>query len=321
MALWSNLHGSWPAGLLLIGIALVVLGARWLRDRSRSAPLRRLAIAGALSVAAVGLNPNGPAIYLYPFQTLTSAAQQGLIREWASPDFHMLALRALELMILLLVAGLALGPRPSAFDLLVTLAGLALTVESVRHIPLFLAAATPVLVATWSDVWRQHAGRRLRLARPAPPRWGPAAGAVVLVAVAAVVGPRIAADLASQPELTRQVAPVGAADWLAAHPGVGTRVFNEYAWGGYLADRFFPDPTRRVFVISEGVLMGDGQLLRYRDVAELAPDWRQVLDQAGVDYVVFDRASALDDVLASQRDWRLVYRDPTAVIYVRAASA
>jgi hypothetical protein len=63
--------------------------------------------------------------------------------------------------------------------------------------------------------------------------------------------------------------------------------------------------------------MGDAQLDRYHQVAVLAPGWRQVLDQTGVDYVVFDRGSALDDVLAAEPGWRLVYRDETAVIYVR----
>ena len=322
MALWSNLHGGWPAGLLLVGVALAAEAGGWLADRSpgRLVRLRRLALAGGLSAVAVGLNPNGPAIYAYPFQTLASAAQQGLIREWASPDFHLVALRASEAMALALVAGLAVG-RPSAFDLLVALAALALALESVRHLAIFVAAATPVLVATWSDAWRRFGApilrRRPAAAGPAP-RWTPLLGAAILLGTAAVVAPRTAADLARQPEVTAQTVPVGAADWLAAHPAVGTRVFNEYAWGGYLAYRFSPDPDRRVFILSEGVLMGDARLLRYRQVATLQPGWRRVLDEDRVDYVVFDRGSALDGELAADPGWRPAYRDPTAVVYVRA---
>jgi hypothetical protein len=323
MVLWSNLHGGWPVGFLFLAVAFAAALLRWAGDRSDASHLprlRRLALAGALSVLAVGLNPNGLAVYAYPFQTLTSSAQQGLIAEWASPDFHLVNLRALELVVVLLVAGLAVG-RPTAFDVLVALAGLALALESVRHIPLFAAAATPVLVATWSDAWRRFAPAALVGRRGAPPpRWAPAAGLAVLLGVSALTGPRIASELARQPELTRQIAPTGAADWLAAHPDVGTRMFNEYTWGGYLAARFYPNPDRRTFVISEGVLMGDAQLLRYRDVVALAPDWRRVLDQAHVDYVVFDQGTALDDVLATEPGWRVAYRDSTAVIYVRAAA-
>ncbi len=322
MALWSNLHGGWPLGFLFLGLALAAEAIGWLANRSpeHAARARLLALVGALSAVAVGLNPNGLAIYAYPFETLTSAAQQGLIAEWASPNFHLAGLRAFELMALLLFAGLALG-RASIFDVLVALAGLALALESVRNVAVFVAAATPVLAVTWSDAWRRHGARLLPRRPAAAPRWGPALGAVTLLAVAAVVGPAISRDLAGQASLTAQVVPVGAGDWLAAHPEVGTRMFNEYSWGGYLADRFWPDPNRRVFVLSEGVLMGDAQLLRYHEVAALGPGWRRILDEDRVDYVVFDRGSALDDVLAAEPGWRLAYRDRTAVIYVRTGSS
>ena len=46
--------------------------------------------------------------------------------------------------------------------------------------------------------------------------------------------------------------------------------------------------------------------------------WQDVLDQAGVDYVVFDAGSSLDQLLRTQPNWRLAYRDATAVIYLRA---
>jgi hypothetical protein len=322
MALWSNLHGGWPLGLLAVALAMAAAAASWLDDRSpvHLARLRRLALVGALSAVAVGVNPNGPAIYAYPFQTVASAAQQDLIREWASPDFHLAALRAFEVMALLLVAGLALS-RPSAFDLLLALAGLALVLQSVRNVAVFVAMATPVLAAAWSDVWRRHAAPRLPVREPAARgRWGPVLGAAVLLAVPALLGPRLVAELGRQPALTAQAVPVGAADWLAAHPGTGTRVFNEYAWGGYLADRLYPDPDRRVYVLTEGVLMGDALLRRYDRVATLQPGWRDVLDQDRVDYVVFDRGSRLDAALAADPGWRLAYRDPTAVVYVRVAS-
>jgi len=316
MALWSNLHGGWPLGFLFLGLAAAAEGMAWLRDREPEhlALVRRLALVGALSAGAVGINPNGLAIYVYPFQTLASAAQQGLIQEWASPDFHLASLRAFELMALVLIAGLALG-RPRPFDLLTALAALALALESVRHVPILVAAATPVLVATWSEVWRRLGAPRVPASRP---RWGPALGAATLLAVAAVIGSRVTVELARQPAVTAAAVPVGAAAWLAAHPETGTRMFNEYAWGGYLADRFFPDPRRRVYALSEGVLMGDGQLLRYRDVATLRPGWRRILDEDRVDYVVFDRGSALDGELAADPGWRAAYRDATAVVYVRA---
>jgi hypothetical protein len=317
--LWGNLHGGWPVGLVFLGVGLVCCLAWWLRDRSPE-HLRRaclLAIVAAAAGLTVMINPNGPAVYAYPLQTLTSTAQQGLIAEWQSPDFHMTAVRAFEVMLLLVLAGIAFG-KPTLFDVLVVLAGAALALEAVRHIALFVSAATPVLVATWSEIWRRVAPPRILPAAPRR-RWLSAVTVTALALTGVGVGLRTADDLQRQPALTRATFPVGAADWLAAHPEAGTRMFNEYAWGGYLAERFYPEPNRRLFVFSEGLLIGDQLLFSYRQVAGLSPGWWEVLDQAGVDYVVFEAGSPLDELLRMQPGWRLVYRDATAVIYVRSS--
>lgn len=64
--------------------------------------------------------------------------------------------------------------------------------------------------------------------------------------------------------------------------------------------------------------MGDDLLFDYRQVAAVDPGWRDVLDRAGVDYVVFDSGSSLDQVLAAQPSWCVAYRDATAVVYLRS---
>jgi hypothetical protein len=322
MVLWSNLHGGWAIAFLFLGVAMVSEAVAWVRDRARTAhlaQLRRLALVGVASALAVPLNPNGLAVLLYPLQTLGSGAQQGLIAEWQSPDFHMVSLRPFGLMLLLTVAALAIG-RPRLFDSLLALSGIALALQSDRNIPLFVAAATPVLVTGWGDAWR-----RLRPASPVawnpkpPARVRSVATLLVLALVAGIIGTRTAQGLIEQPQRVGDVVPVGAADWLAAHPDVGTRMFNEYSWGDYLADRFYPRPNRRVFMFSEGVVMGDDMFYRYQRIASLGPGWQRELDATGVDYVVFPRGSALDDVLATEPGWRQVYHDRQAVIYVRAA--
>ena len=63
--------------------------------------------------------------------------------------------------------------------------------------------------------------------------------------------------------------------------------------------------------------MGDDLLNQYEDVQTLRPDWQQVLDGYGVDYIVYNRGEALDNVLRTSSRWKLVYQDSVAVIYVR----
>jgi hypothetical protein len=141
--------------------------------------------------------------------------------------------------------------------------------------------------------------------------------ALIVIALATVAHIATETSPSHQSMLTDTTYPVGAADWLAAHPDVGTRMYNQYGWGGYLAYRFYPQANRRVFIFGEAALMGDDLLNEYQDVQTLRPDWKSLLDKNGVDYIVYNRGEALANVLATQSDWTPVYQDSVAVIYVR----
>jgi len=182
------------------------------------------------------------------------------------------------------------------------------------------AAAAPVIINTYSDYWRELASTRgWKPVLPNRPTFAAITAIVLLVIAAATLfhivegtGP------AKQQSLDASSYPIGAADWLQAHPDVGTRMYNQYGWGGYLVNRFYPDPNRKVFIFGEAALMGDPLLNQYEDVQTLRTNWKAVLDQYKVDYVVYNRGEALANVLATQSDWTLVYQDSVAVIYVRA---
>jgi hypothetical protein len=321
MVAWANLHAGWVIGFVWLGVALVAELIGWAWDRSNPAHkkhVRFLAIVTGASVVAVLATPHGLSLYLYPFQTQGSVAQQRLIVEWFSPDFHQVFLRPFEAMVFVVIAGFALR-RPRLYDFLLAMAGLALALQSVRHVALFVAAATPVMIATYSDYWRELASSRgwkfPPLARPS----FAVITAVVLVFIALVTVVKIDVDInpAAQQRLDASSYPIGAADWLAAHPEVGTRMYNQYGWGGYLAYRFYPQTNRRVFIFGEAELMGDPLLNQYDDVQNLRSDWKAILDQYQVDYIVFNRGEALSNVLATQPEWTLVYQDSVAVIFVR----
>jgi len=321
MVLWANLHGGWVIGFAWLGVALVaeLIGWAWDRENpAHRAHVRFLAIITAFSVIAVAATPHGLSLYPYPFQTQGSIAQQKLIVEWFSPDFHQVYLRPFEAMIFLVIIGFALH-RPSIYELLLTLLGLGLALQSVRNVALFVAVATPVMINSYSAYWKEvSAARGWKLELP-PRRVFAIVTAIVLVVIAGATTLRIAdsTSQAKQRSLDQSSYPIAAADWLAAHPEVGTRMYNQYGWGGYLAYRFYPDPNRRVFIFGEAALMGDSLLNQYQDVQTLRSDWKQVLDQYQVDYVVYNRGEALANVLATQPDWTLAYQDSVAVIYVR----
>src|SRR4030088_407897 len=152
MVLWANLHGGWVIGFVWLGVAIVaeLIGWAWDRENpAHRAHVRMLAIITAASVVAVAATPHGLSLYPYPFQTQGSVAQQRLIVEWFSPDFHQMYLRPFEEMVFLVIVGFALRP-PTLYELLLTLVALGLALQSVRNVALFVAVATPVVINTYA---------------------------------------------------------------------------------------------------------------------------------------------------------------------------
>ena len=321
MVLWANLHGGWVIGFVWLGVAFAAELIGWAWDRSNPAHrahVRFLAIITVLSVVAVAATPHGLSLYPYPFQTQGSVAQQKLIVEWFSPDFHQVYLRPFEAMVFLVIIGFALR-RPPLYEFLLTLVALGLALQSVRNVVLFVAVATPVMINSYSHYWKEISAARGWKFDVPPRKVFAVVTALVLAVIALATTLRIYDTI--NPAKQRSVAmadyPVAAADWLDAHPEVGTRMYNQYGWGGYFAYRFYPQPNRKVFIFGEAALMGDPLLNEYEDVQTLRPSWKQRLDQYRIDYVVYNRGEALANVLATQPEWKLVYQDSVAVIYVR----
>ncbi len=322
MVLWANLHGGWVIGFAWLGVALAAELFMWAWEQDNPAHrmhVRRLAVITAASVFAVAVTPHLLSLYPYPFQTQGSVAQQRLIVEWFSPDFHQIYLRPFEAMVFLLIGGFALR-RPTLYEFLLTAIALFLALQSVRNIALFVAATTPVLINTYGSWWREYvAARKWTITLPPRPLFA-VVTAIVLMVIIGTTALRVSSEVSAsrQQQVDATTYPVAAAGWLAAHPDVGTHMYNQYGWGGYLAFRFYPEKNRQVFIFGEAALMGDPLLNDYEDVQTLRPDWKQILDRYGVDYVVYNKGEALSNVLATQPEWTLVYQDSVAVIYVRA---
>jgi hypothetical protein len=318
---WANFHGGFIIAFLFLGIAFGVEAVRWLTDRSlieSGVRAGRIALVSVASLVTGLVNPHGFALYAYAWRTQTSAVQQAFIREWQSPDFHDLEIRGFEAMIILLLIGLAMRrARPTVFSVVVAVTGLLLALQSVRHIAIFVATATPLLAWTWSSTLTDLGRRCSPLLSRLSPRHVLGAVGTATAVIAVVVLVALRSLLAHQAASTVDNYPSRAADYLNAHASVGTRMFSDYAWGGYMVYRFYPEQSRRVFLFGEADLMGDTIMNEYVDVVGLHSNWLDILNRHGVDYVVFEPDTPLTSALATQPDWHLVYSDPVAVVYVR----
>jgi hypothetical protein len=320
MIAWANLHGGFIFGLVPVGVAAFVEAVHWVRrvdgDEHKRRTRNLVLVFVACAVAAV-VNPYGIHLYSYVIQPQFSAVQQNFIAEWQSPNFHVLEERGFEAMLLLVPIAFVVR-RPSLWEVCLTLAVSYLALSAVRHAALFVAAETPLLIWSFSAGWERFAPAARVRAWIAPRARDMLVGAAAILVIAVLgTGYFVHSTLSNQARATAANFPVGASDWLAAHPTVGTRMFDQYGWGGYLISRFYPDPNRRVFSFGEATLLGTKVMQQVSDVETGSPDWQQIFAEWGIDYVI--DVPGAPEVLALEVDaqWTKVYDDGLAVIMVK----
>ncbi len=320
---WSNLEAGWVVGLGLLIAVLVIEGARrglGGRGGPAAADLRRLALGTGAAALATLVNPNGPAILLYPFQTQFDTVQQQLIQEWHSPDFHLIALLPFLVMLLSLAVLLLRYRRCDLRTLGLLLLVTPLALQSVRQTAVFTVVAAPVWIVQLDRAVAEAGGRRRSPGGAGrPPLLVRLAASVELGVVPLVRATRVAAAATpadGSPFYVRQF-PVCAAAWLARGPA-RLRLFNLYGDGGYLIDHV---PRDRVFVFGDAALMGNAILLRFARIAGLGPGWLEALDRSQSQLVVYERGTPLTLALARTPGWTLVYRDKRVDVFARAALA
>ncbi|MGO8686041.1 MAG: hypothetical protein ACLQT7_02475 [Candidatus Dormibacteria bacterium] len=314
--LWSNLHGGFVVGLAFAALIVVAEAAGLRLGLPDPVPPRRIATLAAVTVLCTlvsMVNPNGPGILLYAAETLASPAQQALILEWQSPDFHQLEVRGFAVMLVSLLGFLVANRRIRARDAVLVAATTALAFESVRNVAIFVAAATP----TWIEQLNRLFERFRPAARPGGRRRLPPfrvrVTALALMTAALLggwVGLRLVPAMTTSPTAVSyaETYPVCASAWLREAPH-GLRIFNQYGEGGYLAWSL-AGTGDRIFIFGDAALMGDNLLYTYADVSNVEPGWESTLERYGTQVVLFDTGTALDHVLQQSPRWVMVYSDP-----------
>jgi hypothetical protein len=319
MLLWANLH----AGLAL-GIALLILFAvgelldivfgygSWSDAKRR---LGTLTAVGIVSLAVVAVNPYGARLYSYPFDTLHSAAMQGYIGEWQSPDFHdpkYLPLLAMILGTLLLPSISPRKLRPRELLLLVAFTFAAL--RSVRHIPLYVLVAAPLLSAML-DGWMTEKRWALGLAEQTPSRAKAILNGAILAIFTIFMVARLGYVAGNQSHVEAKEFPEAGVGFLRSHALPGP-ILNHYNWGGYFIWKLYPE--YRVFIDGRADVYGDEFMNEFAlTYAAKGRDWREPLDRWGIRTIVLPPDSPLLAAIRALPAWRLAYSDPQVEIFTK----
>ncbi|HZU73365.1 MAG TPA: hypothetical protein VE990_11410 [Acidimicrobiales bacterium] len=301
LLVWANVHGSFLAGLAVLGLELVL--ARWPFSKGRLVvssplPLRAAGVTFGVAVLSTLVNPHGPGLLSYAYHVSSSGQLSALITEWQSPDFHSAVLILLILVpAAAVLASLALSDaRLEVFDLVLWGGLLLATLHAQRFIP-YAAMA-------WGGLAARMPALRRETIKPSLLVW-PIAALACFVFVAGPHPPAGAPERGGDSGM-----PVAATAYLQQHPG---RVFSSYWYNDYLIHAGIP-----VFVDGRTDLyFGTPVLSEYEKLASVSQDPDILLNRWKVQYVLWTKGSALSVFLSHDHAWRQVFQAGSSVVFQR----
>lgn len=332
--LWTNLHGGFFVGIVLIGTyglgeGLKLVFSADLGDE-RAAVARRagkyLLCAGACLAASL-VNPYGYHLHAHVLAYLGDPYQTQHILEFLSVSFHHPLAIFLECMLLLsALAAFWFASEGSFIEPLVLVTWAHAALLSTRNIPLFMIVAAPpaaAVVEMWLGrlpgrkvaEWLRRAGEKFNAMASRMsetdgiPRWH-----VVSLAGAALVAALLYAPHPPEkfrPEFNPKTFPVAAVESLGANPA--GRIFTSDQWGDYLIYRLYGQT--KVFMDGRSDFYGSEFNQKYLDVITVNYGWDKTLARFGVDTILMPPSSPLTGALKVSPGWRVVYDDGVAVVF------
>lgn len=314
MLLWSNMHGEFIAGLLVLGAYC----AGWVWDYifSTLKPAietgNRLALAFVSSLLVTLINPIGLRAWEKVFGYINNPYLMSRINETNPPDFSQPQFQVLLVLLGFSIFLLATQKEKISTGQAFALAGFSMmSLLAARNVhlygvaaPLLLAGALagrsmPRIIEKFETLFARVEENLRGLAWP-------------VVTVFLIGSLTLAGALGVDNRFSPKMFPIQAVDWLENNPQTG-KMFNAFDWGGYLLLRLWP--AQLTFIDSQTDARGD-VTREYEKVITLADGWQATLQHYGAQWVIIPPDWPLAEALSSE-GWREAYRDETAVIFTR----
>jgi hypothetical protein len=138
--------------------------------------------------------------------------------------------------------------------------------------------------------------------------------AVIVTLLIGANGGRVGSSLLMDAHFGEARMPVEAVNYLEQQGTEGPILSPDY-WGGYLIYRLYP--KAQVVVDDRHDLYGEKFLKSYLKMVHGELGWDAFLSEHEASCVLFPRDSALASLLAESAQWRPVYADAVAIVFVR----
>jgi hypothetical protein len=326
-AVWANCHGSFAAGLLLMGLFVVghvvdvLFRTRSISHAIRNRQTMQLVLLTQLCAAAALLNPSGLAIY-HEVLRVGSHPNIGTMYEWDPLTLRMQQGQMAAGAALLLLLTLRVSPRRlRATEMLPLLVTGGMALWSGRMLNWFAPVCAVVICVHAAAAWR---GMRNIKRRTLPYRrtglW-----TVVSLGLCWIFFGFTSLGLQTlhgrTPEIRRSLSkgtPIEPLEYLSSLENVPPGIaFMPAEWTGFLT-RFGPPKLKpmvnlHVHVIPEQVWTD------YVRLIDGPADWDGLLDRYGINFVIADKIgnARLIQSLRESPDYETEYEDVQAAVFVR----
>jgi len=321
MLLWVNLHGGFIAGLMLIGVyimgnaymAIFQKGER--EDKIRK--IKTLSIYFALCLLATLINPKGYKILLFPFNLISNTFIMDHVNEFLSPNFHDNLRYEYMLLFMIFLFGVSVL-RLNAIEIMLVLIFTHMSLYSARYIPLYAIVLSPILAKQIDYLLHEYRERRLIrrfLAMSERTAKTDSMAKYNLWAIATVIVLTIMVFTGNLSyEFDKKKLPINALQFIQKEKLQGN-MFNNDEFGDYIIYAAWPE--YKVFFDGRSDMYGEKIGNEYLKVTQIKSGWEDVLKKYSVNWIIFHTRSALSSLLLERDDWKLIYSDKVANIFIR----
>lgn len=295
---WTNVHGSFPLAIVLVGVALA---ADLLRRDLRSAGWVGLTLIAVALATAV--TPFGPKVWTYVWDLLQNPQIRKGVSEWEPPRLDSISgISFWATLVATILLAWVRRAHVRITDLLLVVGFAYLAAEAGRN-ELWWGLALPVILAGWLPA---QAGTPVRTAS------GRREGLPIRIVLAAAAIALLPWWRGSGPGPFLEDAPIGVAAQVRAEPD-GSRVFGPQVWGSWFERAA---PNQLVFLDSRIELYPPPLWQDYVTMYNARPGWETRMAYWKVDVVAVPNDAPLAAVIDRALGWRRAYSGSDGQVFV-----
>jgi len=185
--------------------------------------------------------------------------------------------------------------------------------KSNRHVAIFALVAAPLL-SDYLQHFLESTNLRHSFKREGAERRVKPAIVVMLLLPLVLLGFRLRSQILVPPRQDRVGVPLKAVDYLRENQLTGNTFTDPNIWSGYL---IWAAPMNPVYIDGRIDMYGDQFVKEYLDVTSGIADWRAESNRYQIRNAIISTRSLLRSQLQSSPEWKLVYQDEMALLFIR----